>query len=183
MVIFSKKPGNFSNSCEEITSFKGHSELALRSSENLRYKLNSINSLLNYIHTCDEPADFYRSLGLYFNEESRKQLLKKIKAGNPCENELSACIEKLHRQHEAIDFDLDKIIEKIIAKAEFFEEEQRNKIIRICEQMPQIDEEQWHLLYQTFVGKEEELLNRWEVIVLLTSCVKTSIKNKKAIIN
>ena len=183
VVFFKKKPKIYNNACEEMTKLKGHSNPKYRKIDDIRYQLKSINSLLNYIHTCDEPADLFRSLGLYFDDIERIDLLDDIKLmGNVWQN-LNKVVTTLYDTYEKSNFNYLKtvnVLKKLLYK---FSTDQQKYLEEICNNPILLSSKQWDYLYNILVVEKPGVLSRWETNILLTSSVKVSIENKNAIIN
>lgn len=183
IVFFITTIKQHTNACEEMTSLKGHSDPKYRTPDDLRSRLKSINPLLNYIHTCDEPADLYRSLGLYFNEEERKPLLKDIKMRKDATAHLNNAVLELYNTYEEIQFNYEETVSTLRSKLEKFSADQQKHLKEIFENPMSISQKKWELMYHILVVQSPNILSKWEINILLTSSVKISIDNKKAIIN
>jgi nucleoside diphosphate kinase len=181
-VVFKKTPQRLNNACAEMTSLKGHSDPSLRTSEDLRYHLRGINSLLNYIHTCDEPADFYRGTGLYFNEVERRKLFSEIALRTDLTDKLFQFVEKLYGDYPKVNLDLQRVLITLKDSATVLDPTMAEKIIRICDRPDTISDDDWHFLYILLTQTHKNLLNRWDTIILLTSTVRISLENGTAII-
>ncbi len=181
-VVFKKNTEQFSNACVEMTSLKGHSDPAYRTPEDLRYHLNGINSLLNYIHTCDEPADFYRGMGLYFKEYERKKILQDISQRNDRTQQLIDYLQKLYQQWPSVDLNFDRVINALKNSVQKLEAADAEKVLAICHNPLKISEEDWLFLYELLIRKNNGILNRWDTNIILTGTVSISMDNATALI-
>ncbi|MFL6161958.1 MAG: nucleoside-diphosphate kinase [Jatrophihabitantaceae bacterium] len=65
-----------------LSRIKGPAVPAHRRRGQLRHALASPNTLLNFVHTADEPADLVRELGVFFPSNCRRELLAELAAAD-----------------------------------------------------------------------------------------------------
>lgn len=64
-----------------LSTIKGPATPHRREPGHLRTHLASPNTLLNFVHTADEPADLVRELGVYFAAPIRRSVYQRFQAG------------------------------------------------------------------------------------------------------
>jgi hypothetical protein len=98
------EPGAVPAACR-LTALKGPAERRRRGSDDLRSRLGSPATLLNFVHTADEPADVVRELALFDLSAGSRSLAHALARCPVKEGMLAAIVRRLHRQQPAHDLD------------------------------------------------------------------------------
>lgn len=80
---------------QTVSRLKGPALLAHRSDNDLRTYLQSPNSILNFIHTADEPADVVRELAVLVPAPRRRAFITAIGEGFLSKGVVRACISSI----------------------------------------------------------------------------------------
>lgn len=102
-----------------LKCLKGASNPSLRQQHNLRDALRSVNRVLKFVHSADEPVDVIRIFGLLFNKTDRGALLSRLGEGN-----LSECptwdtqqqIAALYEAFDSHDLDFEKSSKRLLGR-------------------------------------------------------------------
>lgn len=98
-----------------LSQNKGPANPEYRRPSQLRSRLGYFSTLLNFVHTSDEPADFIRELAVYFPADTRQRIYRAM--GSPADSlqraEDLTC--ELEARHPAHDLDLDHSIDRVRA--------------------------------------------------------------------
>lgn len=69
------------NASQTVSRLKGAAQVAKRSGEDLRTYLQSPNSILNFVHAADEPADVVRELAVLVPAPRRSAFIRSVDQG------------------------------------------------------------------------------------------------------
>ncbi|WP_245673354.1 nucleoside-diphosphate kinase [Nocardia lijiangensis] len=97
-----------------LTEAKGATDPRKRNPGELRYLLGRHNFLLNLVHSPDDPADVLRELAVYFDENTRADLLGQATAGLDRTAAVSALAADLYAQVPARSFDRDDALRGVL---------------------------------------------------------------------
>jgi nucleoside diphosphate kinase len=100
-----------------LSETKGPANPARRTPGQLRYELGTLNTLLNYLHTADEPADLVRELGVYFPAAEREAIYREALAPPPdARARAEALANGLEAEAPAEKLTRDAVLERVIAR-------------------------------------------------------------------
>lgn len=119
----------------KLKRLKGASNPTKRASLNMRDSLGSVNRMIKFIHSADEPIDLIRMLGILFSRTQRLSLLEDLKEGIICSNvDIQATIRDLYGRCPVHDLDFEKsywrFVEKISPSDETSEKHAARQLIR-----------------------------------------------------
>ncbi|MFF2116874.1 nucleoside-diphosphate kinase [Kitasatospora sp. NPDC058184] len=98
-----------------LTALKGPSDPAQRRPEHLRSRLGAVNGLFNFTHTSDEPIDVMREIAIVCDEERRRLLHARVRAGHDAVPEALAAFAELEAETPAHDLDLENSWRRLAA--------------------------------------------------------------------
>jgi hypothetical protein len=100
-----------------LAHLKGNAIAAKRKPGELRSKLHPPNSVLNFVHVPDEPADIVRELGILWDRRERFAMLRRIRDGrmNDGTHEAADAITRLERRYPAHDLDFEASLSRMVA--------------------------------------------------------------------
>ncbi len=106
-----------------LSTLKGSADPRARNPEQLRSVLATPNSILNFVHVTDEPADIAREIGILWPAEERRAavecLLTALRAGSTVEVGRQAVLDVLKRMEDAIpahDLDVEMSLQRLEAR-------------------------------------------------------------------
>ncbi|MGV9612245.1 nucleoside-diphosphate kinase [Nocardia xishanensis] len=97
-----------------LTEAKGATDPRQRKPGELRYVLGRHNFLLNLVHTPDDPADVLRELAVYFDEDTRADLLGQAAARMDRTAAVSALAADLYARVPVRSFDRDDALRSVL---------------------------------------------------------------------
>lgn len=80
ILILRAKKKDTRSVCEMLTDLKGPALESDKKAHQIRWKIEPINYLLNYVHTSDNIEDFMREIGILLNWDELIQALETIKS-------------------------------------------------------------------------------------------------------
>ena len=104
------------NAIAILANFKGGSKQDEQSPQTLRYKLGWVNEIMNYSHVPDEPADFVRELGIFFDYRQRQEILQSMLADQVDQADQKEICTLIHQQCQKIpqhDLNFVKSVQRI----------------------------------------------------------------------
>ena len=98
-----------------LASLKGSARLVGSEStrDSLRGRLGARCALLNFVHTCDEPADVVREVPIYLGRRRRARLLAEASQGHDRSDAAYRAIKRLERQTPAHDLDFEASVARL----------------------------------------------------------------------
>lgn len=78
LLILRNTKYNDTDLCSFMTKIKGSSSTGHYKESTIRYRMNSINTFLNYIHSPDEIADFMREIAVFFQWDDLNKIYNRI---------------------------------------------------------------------------------------------------------
>lgn len=93
-----------------LTEAKGPTDPRRRQPGELRYALGRHNFLLNLVHTPDDPADVLRELAIYFDEDTRAEVLAEALAGEDRSADAAAAAAHLYGTVPARSFEREEAL-------------------------------------------------------------------------
>jgi nucleoside diphosphate kinase len=96
-----------------LSQHKGPANPRYRRPGQLRHGLGSFSTLLNFVHTSDEPADFVRELGIYFPAPSRRRIYRQISSGESLSDYADGLAAELEFRFPPHDLRLDASIARM----------------------------------------------------------------------
>jgi len=108
LVVALQLPGRL-DATKHLSTIKGPAVPRLRTPGQLRHTLASPSTLLNFVHTADEPADLVRELGVYFPSAYRRELFREMAdAGNQLQRVLALASE-IQARTQPVELRLDPV--------------------------------------------------------------------------
>lgn len=98
---------------ERLTALKGPALSTERLPTDLRSHLGQRNSLLNFVHTSDEPAEVVRDLGVLLSRAARRRMFRAVLRGQCVMEPLQARIGRLYRYAPLHDLHFDQALARI----------------------------------------------------------------------
>jgi nucleoside diphosphate kinase len=114
----------------------------------LRSHLGAFSTLLNFVHTSDEPADFIRELGVYFPASRRRRIYRSMGLGSST-SEAVQLARQLETEYAAHDLSQRASVERIRAactSADDAEEGNHAGLIRLLAEIEGGSRPDWRLL-------------------------------------
>jgi len=100
-----------------LSQNKGPANPARRRPGQLRSRLGYFSTLLNFVHTSDEPADFIRELAVYFPAPTRRRIYRAMSSPGASLQRAEDLAHQLEAHHPPHDLDLDRSLVRIRATA------------------------------------------------------------------
>lgn len=103
--------GNSACASRELASMKGSSAPSKRKPGDFRFDISGPNTLLNFIHTSDEPADIIREMGVFFNADERREILSSIREDVVQFSEAQELLQNVERSYgDVVDLDFGRVV-------------------------------------------------------------------------
>jgi len=96
-----------------LSENKGPANPKYRQPGQLRYGLGYFSTLLNFVHTSDEPADFIRELAVYFPAPTRKRIYQAMNSRGDALQHAEDLASELEARFPPHDLELDASIERL----------------------------------------------------------------------
>jgi hypothetical protein len=114
---------------------KGHAIVEKRREQDLRAILGSPNTIVNFMHSADEPADVAREIAIFVPARQRGSFLAAIEKGNAAHGTrvVRRLVRRLHRHVPVNDIDARAAGARIIAAARAVECSERVQLARVVE--------------------------------------------------
>lgn len=98
-----------------LADLKGAADPAKRKPHELRAVLEPPNSVINFVHVADEPADVVRELGIFLDRPQRRGLLASAcrNAADDMRPAAQAAVDELERRYPAHDLDLTASLQRL----------------------------------------------------------------------
>jgi len=118
-----------------LKSMKGHAIVEKRREQDLRTILGSPNTIVNFMHSADEPADVAREIAIFVPARLRRSFLAAIEKGNTAHGTrvVRRLVRRLHRDVPVNDIDARAAGARIIAAARAAESTERVQLERVTE--------------------------------------------------
>lgn len=144
-----------------LAQLKGNAIAAKRRPGELRTQLRPPNSVLNFVHVPDEPADILREIGIVFDRPRRLELLGALAGRGPREGAAVAgrVIAALEKRFPAHDLDFAASLARMRERGALSESESR-QLARSAESGEKLS---WARLCG-YMGSESSLAERWDFI-------------------
>ncbi|TXH76037.1 MAG: hypothetical protein E6Q88_02915 [Lysobacteraceae bacterium] len=152
-----------------LTSLKGHALASRRGPDEMRSRLAPPNTVLNFVHVTDEPADVVREAGILFESDERIALLRSLgerRGGAQAHAEAVAAIEDLYARHSAHDLDAVASLRRLRA-AGMVDEAGFDRIARCLDLGGSMS---WNALIST-LSAEVIAERRWDFISLASAVI------------
>lgn len=151
---------------------KGPANPVERKPGQLRSRLGDFSTLLNFVHTSDEPADFIRELGVYFPAAHRRNIYRAMDRGGSTEA-AERLARRLEAEHPAHDLGLGSSLERIRAAARSANGtvgRDRARLVTLLADIEAGRRRDWRLLFR--LCEEAEVgCDRWDLITVATHLV------------
>jgi len=95
VILKDENPNSEIPSATRITKLRGHSNPKRHNPGELRMQLGQEITMLNYLHSADEPADMIRDLGVLFSGQERRSVLDEVGKDEDCSNRLQEELRNL----------------------------------------------------------------------------------------
>jgi len=112
-LLVESRTGSRTPASLRLKTRKGPAEPSKRRPGQLRYQLGSDATLLNFVHTADEPADVLRELGICFDTTDRRAILREALAGSDASAEAYRLADALEGEVPSHDLRLDHALERL----------------------------------------------------------------------
>lgn len=102
-----------------LKRLKGASNPSVRQQNNLRDVLRSVNRVLKFVHSADEPVDVIRIFGLLFDRADRRALLSKLRDGDLSESPrlyIQQQIAALYEKFDPHDLDFENSSKRLLER-------------------------------------------------------------------
>lgn len=161
--------------CAYLADIKGKALKGKYKDPDIRYRMNSINTFLNHIHSPDEIADFMREIAVFFEWEELTIIYQKILNNEIADYfELENAVIEYPFTSNAIspELILTSLIQNVQNKMQVsIQENQKNNLFRIYEELLSINRAKKKFTYRLLeeMRKENILLWNWPMFILLTT--------------
>jgi hypothetical protein len=100
-----------------LADLKGAADPAQRRPHELRAVLEPPNSVINFVHVADEPADVVRELAIFLDRPQRREVLTSARenAGGDLTPVALSAVRQLEQRYAAHDFDLTAALRRVAA--------------------------------------------------------------------
>lgn len=148
----------------KITQLRGHSNPQKHRSGELRMALGQEITMINFLHSADEPADMIRDLGVLLSTNGRRTVLREILKSDDCSTALEVELQELSALQDETDISVRGVICAITRRHNRPDIEQRftDCVDRGCSIAEMND----------LIQKEELALTQVERIILLARMCK-----------
>lgn len=157
-----------------LSENKGPANPKYRSPGQLRYGLGYFSTLLNFVHTSDEPADFVRELAVYFPAATRQKLYGAMASfidSRAMADELAGQLEDRFPPH---DLEFEASVARLLKRLPAFDGIQTVDLDGLEELLGQIalgESHDWRRLYLEF-GELGLSRHDWDLIVVAVGLVR-----------
>jgi nucleoside diphosphate kinase len=156
-----------------LSQNKGPANPKYRQPGQLRYGLGSFSTLLNFVHTSDEPADFIRELAVYFPAPTRQRIYRAMGSGESPQCAESLAVE-LESRFPAHDLNLDTSIDRIRALVDADGDGGGRDLTMLRQLLDEIasgSTRDWRTLFR--LAKAAQIpCQDWDLIVIATNLVQ-----------
>ena len=103
-----------------LAGLKGSADPVKRKAHELRAVLAPPNSIINFVHVADEPADVVRELGIFLDRMERRAALASARdsVGEDLRGRALEMVDELESRCPAHDFDLTEVLDRLAADPE-----------------------------------------------------------------
>jgi len=157
-----------------LSENKGPANPKYRQPGQLRYGLGYCNTLLNFVHTSDEPADFIRELAVYFPAPARRRIYRAMAAGENALPRAESLAHELEARFPPHDLELDASLNRVGELAGAHPDgtgTDRARLQRLIEAIADGESRDWRALLD-LVASVGIRCDKWDLIVIVTSLVQ-----------
>lgn len=156
-----------------LSQNKGPANPKYRQPGQLRYGLGYFSTLLNFVHTSDEPADFIRELAVYFPAPTRQRIYRAM--GSEDSSQLAESLANdLESRFPAHDLELDASIDRIRTLVDSDQGDGSNDRARLRHLLDEIasrSSRDWRTLFRLTEAARVPCQD-WDLIVIATNLVQ-----------
>lgn len=148
-----------------LSDLKGSSNPASRGPQHLRSVLRAPNSVLNFVHVADEPADIVREVGIFFERAQRRDLWRLLR-GEPGPEERAqarAVVDAVVAAAPSHDLDPAASLDRLVAAGLLTDVSEE----RIRDVMGTARSLRWDAFCQV-VDPDDPAVSTWDLIAVAT---------------
>lgn len=168
LTMVDEDPSSDRSTSERLRALKGPADPRRRRPGELRTELRSPNTLLNFLHAADEPADVVRELGVFLDHEQRDEVITAAIGRRPRSPEQG--IIDLEAEVPEHDLEFASSIRRIRAEVRG----RSDRAAALCEQMADGSSDDWPSLL-----REIELCDvpvaTWDFLTVATHLTESNL--------
>lgn len=157
-----------------LSQNKGPANPKYREPGQLRHGLGYFSTLLNFVHTSDEPADFIRELAVYFPAPTRQRIYRAMASSGESLQHAESLANDLEDRFPMHDLELDASIDRIRALVDA-EQNGRGRnhaeLRRLLDEIADQSSRDWRTLFRLTEAAGIPCPN-WDLIVIGTHLVR-----------
>jgi hypothetical protein len=125
MLLFRDTPLQRIPGSVRLSELKGPAEMNKRHRDHLRTRLAPPNSIINFFHVADEPVDIIRELGILFDREERRRLLRDATSEDyqSAGADVVRSIRLLEDTFDAHDLDFARSLERVLSSQRIMDQD------------------------------------------------------------
>ena len=157
-----------------LSENKGPANPKYRQPGQLRHGLGSFSTLLNFVHTSDEPADFVRELAVYFPAPIRQQIYRAMTSQETSLPQAEALASELEARFPSHDLEMDASIDRVRTLAQNHKEgaaDERIGLLRLLDDIADGNSQDWRSLLGLTKAASIPCQD-WDLIVIATNLVQ-----------
>jgi nucleoside diphosphate kinase len=171
--------------CARLTSLKGHANPAHQHRGELRHALNQSCTLLNFVHTTDEPADLLRDIGILFPFQRRRGIFASLataptSSSNAGHEKIAKTVGGAYESVAYHDLDIAQCIARVRVAAEGAEQVTRRVLIAGCDHWNDESMDR-QFFFQALMRTTVDMLP-WDLVVLRAHLIAPATAGFRAII-
>lgn len=156
-----------------LSQNKGPANPEHRQPGQLRHRLGYFSTLLNFVHTSDEPADFVRELAVYFPAATRQRVYRAMSSPGDSLRRAEDLASELEDRFPAHDLKLDASIDRVRALVDRGQgdDHERARLRCLLSEIASRNTRDWRTLFR--LAKAIGIsCQTWDLIVIATNLVQ-----------
>lgn len=156
-----------------LSQNKGPANPEHREPGQLRYRLGYFSTLLNFVHTSDEPADFIRELAVYFAAPTRQRIYRAMGSPGDSLRRAEDLASELEVRFPAHDLELDASIDRVRALVTrgHGDDHDQARLRHLLNEIAGRNTRDWRTLFRLADAAGVSCQN-WDLIVIATNLVQ-----------
>lgn len=151
-----------------LSQNKGPANPEHRRPDQLRSRLGYFSTLLNFVHTSDEPADFIRELAVYFPAPTRRRIYRAMGSLGDSLQHADDLASQLEARFPAHDLELDASISRVRA---LIDQGRGDELLQLLDEIASRSTRDWRTLFHLAEANGVSCQN-WDLIVIATNLVQ-----------
>jgi hypothetical protein len=180
-VLLHDKTSAHISAAMRLKQLKGPCEPTRRVPGQLRYELGVRNTLLNYIHTADDPADIVRSFGVYFSSDTRSELHSAIDESADVTKALEDYVKRMYGIFAEQDIDFERCMARVEEAISTSRRGDVDYLMARCRDLRDRRGNDWQTFFQQLSESGVEV-SLWDFIVSATELTDCNMPDTEPLI-